>query len=68
MGGVAQSMPKAFALFTAGAMASLALPGMSGFVSELNVFLGIATSETYTAVFKTVTVLLAAVGLIATPI
>jgi len=68
MGGVAQSMPKAFALFTAGAMASLALPGMSGFISELNVFLGIATSETYTAVFKTVTVLLAAVGLIATPI
>ncbi len=68
MGGVAQSMPKAFALFTAGAMASLALPGMSGFVSELNVFLGIATSETYTSVFKTVTVLLAAVGLIATPI
>ncbi len=68
MGGVAQSMPKAFAMFTAGAMASLALPGMSGFVSELNVFLGIATSETYTAAFKTVTVLLAAVGLIATPI
>jgi NAD(P)H-quinone oxidoreductase subunit 4 len=68
MGGVAQSMPKAFALFTAGAMASLALPGMSGFISELNVFLGIATRETYTAVFKTVTVLLAAVGLIATPI
>jgi NAD(P)H-quinone oxidoreductase subunit 4 len=68
MGGVAQSMPKAFALFTAGAMASLALPGMSGFVSELNVFLGIATSDTYTSAFKTVTVLLAAVGLIATPI
>jgi len=68
MGGVAQSMPKAFALFTAGAMASLALPGMSGFISEFNVFLGIATSETYTSVFKTVTVLLAAVGLIATPI
>jgi NADH dehydrogenase subunit M (EC 1.6.5.3) len=68
MGGVGQSMPKAFAMFTAGAMASLALPGMSGFISELNVFLGIATSETYTAVFKTVTVLLAAVGLIATPI
>ncbi|MFN3926254.1 MAG: NAD(P)H-quinone oxidoreductase subunit 4 [Pseudanabaenaceae cyanobacterium] len=68
MGGIGQTMPKAFALFTAGAMASLALPGMSGFVSELKVFLGVATSETYTDVFKMVMVLLTAVGLIATPI
>ncbi len=45
MGGMAQKMPKTFAMFTAGSMASLALPGMSGFIGELTVFLGIATSD-----------------------
>jgi len=39
MGGMAKVMPKVFALFTIGAMASLALPGMSCFVGELTVFL-----------------------------
>ena len=68
MGGMAQEMPKIFALFTVAAMASLALPGMSGFVSELTVFLGIATSDAYSGIFKTGMVVLAAVGLILTPI
>jgi NAD(P)H-quinone oxidoreductase subunit 4 len=68
MGGVAKVMPKTFALFTAGSMASLALPGMSGFVSELMVFLGIATSDVYSSSFKIVVVLLSAVGVILTPI
>jgi NAD(P)H-quinone oxidoreductase subunit 4 len=68
MGGMAQAMPKAFALFTAGSMASLALPGMSGFVGELSVFLGVTTSDVYSSTFKVVVVLLAAVGLILTPI
>lgn len=68
MGGMAKVMPKVFALFTAGSMASLALPGMSGFVGELTVFLGIATSDVYSSAFKFVVVLLAAVGLILTPI
>ncbi|MFW6315778.1 MAG: NAD(P)H-quinone oxidoreductase subunit 4 [Cyanobacteriota bacterium] len=68
MGGMAQEMPKIFALFTVAAMASLALPGMSGFVSELTVFLGIATSDAYSGLFKTGMVFLAAVGLILTPI
>jgi NAD(P)H-quinone oxidoreductase subunit 4 len=68
MGGMAQEMPKVFALFTAGSMASLALPGMSGFVGELSVFLGVTTSDAYSSVFKVVVVLLAAVGLILTPI
>jgi NAD(P)H-quinone oxidoreductase subunit 4 len=68
MGGMAQEMPKAFALFTAGSMASLALPGMSGFVGELSIFLGITTSDAYNPTFKLVLVLLAAVGLILTPI
>ncbi|MEM7594215.1 MAG: NAD(P)H-quinone oxidoreductase subunit 4 [Cyanobacteria bacterium P01_A01_bin.83] len=68
MGGMAAKMPKTFALFTTGAMASLALPGMSGFVGELTVFLGIATSDVYGQTFKTVIVFLTAVGLILTPI
>jgi NAD(P)H-quinone oxidoreductase subunit 4 len=68
MGGMAQQMPKTFAMFTAGAMASLALPGMSGFVGELSVFLGIATSDVYSQGFKTGIIFLTAVGLILTPI
>lgn len=68
MGGIGQAMPKVFALFTAGAMASLALPGMSGFASELSVFVGFTTSDIYTSSFRTVTVFLAAVGVILTPI
>ena len=47
MGGIAKSMPTTFALFTFASMASLALPGMSGFVSELTIFLGLTTSDIY---------------------
>jgi NAD(P)H-quinone oxidoreductase subunit 4 len=68
MGEIGKLMPKIFTLFTAGVMASLALPGMSGFASELSVFIGLATSEVYSSPFRVVTVLLASVGLILTPI
>jgi NAD(P)H-quinone oxidoreductase subunit 4 len=68
MGGIGQAMPKVFALFTIGAMASLALPGMSGFAGELSVFVGVTTSDVYSSTFCTVTVFLAAVGVILTPI
>lgn len=68
MGGMAKQMPKVFALFTVGSMASLALPGMSGFVSELSIFLGLTTSEAYSSIFKVVVVFLTAVGLILTPV
>ncbi len=68
MGGLGQVMPKVFALFTAGVMASLALPGMSGFASELSVFIGVTTSDIYNSTFRAVTVFLAAVGLILTPV
>ncbi|MDY6937956.1 MAG: NAD(P)H-quinone oxidoreductase subunit 4 [Cyanobacteriota bacterium] len=68
MGGLATLMPKTFALFTAGSLASLALPGMSGFIGELTVFLGIATSDVYSLSFKVMAVLLSAVGSIVTPI
>jgi NAD(P)H-quinone oxidoreductase subunit 4 len=68
MGGLAKPMPTTFALFTTGAMASLALPGMSGFVSELFVFLGFSSSDAYSTSFKAVIVVLAAVGVILSPI
>jgi NAD(P)H-quinone oxidoreductase subunit 4 len=68
MGGIGQVMPKVFALFTVSAMASLALPGMSGFASEISVFVGVTTSDIYSSTFCTVTVFLAAVGVILTPI
>ncbi len=68
MGGIARSMPTTFALFTAGSMASLALPGMSGFVGELTIFLGLTTSTAYSDSFKIVVVLLSAVGIMLTPI
>lgn len=68
MGGMGKQMPTLFALYTAGAMASLALPGMSGFVGELAVFLGFATSDAYSTTFRAVVVLLAAVGVILSPI
>lgn len=68
MGGIAKVMPKTFALFTIGSMASLALPGMSGFVGELMVFLGIGTSDVYSSSFKIVVIFLSAVGVILTPI
>jgi NAD(P)H-quinone oxidoreductase subunit 4 len=68
MGDIGKAMPKVFALFTAGVMASLALPGMSGFVSELAVFVGFSNSDVYNSTFRTATVFLSAVGLIVTPI
>jgi NAD(P)H-quinone oxidoreductase subunit 4 len=68
MGGVGQKMRKMFALWTICSLASLALPGMSGFVSELMVFVGFATSEAYTLSFRIVIAVLAAIGVILTPI
>ncbi|MBW4574500.1 MAG: NAD(P)H-quinone oxidoreductase subunit 4 [Aphanothece sp. CMT-3BRIN-NPC111] len=68
MGGIGQAMPTVFALFTMGVMASVALPGMSGFASELSVFVGMTTSDIYSSTFRIVTVFLAAVGVILTPI
>jgi len=68
MGSIGQVMPKVFALFTMGAMASLALPGMSGFASELAVFVGMTSSDIYSSPFRVVTVFLSSVGIILTPI
>jgi len=68
MSGVGQKMRIMFALWTACSLASLALPGMSGFVSELMVFTGFVTDEVYTLPFRVVMASLAAVGVILTPI
>ncbi|PPS46021.1 NAD(P)H-quinone oxidoreductase subunit 4 [Chroococcidiopsis sp. TS-821] len=68
MGGVGQKMRKMFAMWTACAMASLALPGMSGFVAELMVFVGFSNSDAYSPTFKIIVVFLMAVGVILTPI
>jgi len=68
MGGVGKKMQKIFAMFTTCSMASLALPGMSGFVAELMVFVGFATSDAYNPTFKVIVIFLMAVGVILTPI
>jgi NAD(P)H-quinone oxidoreductase subunit 4 len=68
MGGMARKMPTTFAFFTAGSMASLALPGMSGFVSEIAVFLGMATSDAYSTAFKTIIIATSAIGVVLSPI
>ena len=68
MGGIGQKMKKVFAMWTTCSLASLALPGMSGFVAELMVFVGFATSDAYNPTFKVLMVFLAAVGVILTPI
>ncbi|MGL5873191.1 MAG: NAD(P)H-quinone oxidoreductase subunit 4 [Xenococcaceae cyanobacterium] len=68
MGGVGQKMKKIFAMWTTCSLASLALPGMSGFVAELMIFVGFATSDAYNSTFKVIMVFLAAVGVILTPI
>ncbi|MEB3269301.1 MAG: NAD(P)H-quinone oxidoreductase subunit 4 [Leptolyngbya sp.] len=68
LGGMARKMPTAFAFFTAASMASLALPGMSGFVSEIAVFLGMATSDVYATPFKVVVIVAAAIGVVRSPV
>ena len=68
MGGLAKALPITFAFFLASSLASLALPGMSGFVSEITVFLGITESDGFTTGFRVVTIVLAAIGLVLTPV
>ena len=61
-------MKKIFAMWTTCSLASLALPGMSGFIAELMVFVGFATSDAYSTTFRVIIVSLMAVGVILTPI
>jgi NAD(P)H-quinone oxidoreductase subunit 4 len=68
MGGVGKSMKIMFAMWVVCSMASLALPGMSGFASELMVFAGFATDTMYSVPFRAFICILAAIGVILTPI
>nr|QWY89263.1 NADH-plastoquinone oxidoreductase subunit 4 [Testulea gabonensis] len=68
IGGMANSMPKIFMMFSILLLASLALPGMSGFFSELIVFLGIITGQKYLLMPKILITFGMAVGMILTPI
>ncbi|MFN9244220.1 MAG: NAD(P)H-quinone oxidoreductase subunit 4 [Cyanobacteriota bacterium] len=68
MGGLAKVLPITFAFFLASSLASLALPGMSGFVSEITVFLGITANSDLTPGFRVITIVLAAIGLVLTPV
>ncbi|RYR17945.1 hypothetical protein Ahy_B03g062597 isoform E [Arachis hypogaea] len=68
MGGMAIPMPKIFTVFSILSMASLALPGMSGFVAELMIFFGILTSQKYLLMTKILIIFLNTIGIILTPI
>lgn len=68
MGGSARTMPKMFAMLTICAMASLALPTMSGFVAELMIFFGIVTSVHYAIDFRVFITVTASLGVVLTPI
>nr|UBD07906.1 NADH-plastoquinone oxidoreductase subunit 4 [Primula sikkimensis] len=68
MGGIAILMPKIFTMFSSFSMASLALPGMSGFVAELIVFFGVITSQKLFLMPKMIITLVMAIGMVLTPI
>ncbi len=68
LGGLGESMPKVFLMMTTCCLASLALPGLSGFLAEFLVFLGLITSEQYTVWFKAFITFFEAIGVILTPI
>ncbi|KAL0912911.1 hypothetical protein M5K25_016329 [Dendrobium thyrsiflorum] len=67
-GGISIPMPKIFTMFSSFSMASLALPGMSGFVAEFLVFFGIITSPKYLFMPKMLITFVMAIGMILTPI
>nr|YP_009485187.1 NdhD [Barclaya kunstleri]YP_010391503.1 NADH dehydrogenase subunit 4 [Barclaya rotundifolia]AUD56374.1 NdhD [Barclaya kunstleri]UPX03411.1 NADH dehydrogenase subunit 4 [Barclaya rotundifolia] len=68
MGGIAILLPRIFMMFSSFSMASLALPGMSGFVAEFVIFLGIITSPKYLVMSKILISFVMAIGMILTPI
>jgi len=68
MGGTAVSIPKIFTMFSSFSMASLALPGMSGFIAEFLIFLGVVINQKYSFSFKIIITIIEAIGIILTPI
>lgn len=61
LGGLAKTMPIFSGLLLAGGMASLGLPGMSGFISEFMVFLGLFKSQPVLAAIGALGLILTAV-------
>lgn len=61
LGGLAKSMPITAGLLLAGGLASLGLPGMSGFVSEFMAFLGLFEEMPIIAAVGTLGIILTAV-------
>ncbi len=64
LGGLAKAMPILSGFFLAGAMASLGLPGMSGFVSEFMAFLGLFDVQPITAAVGTIGIIMTAAYLL----
>jgi NADH-quinone oxidoreductase subunit M len=64
LGGIAKGMPIAAGFLLAGAMASLGLPGMSGFVSEFMAFLGLFEEMPWVAAIGTIGIIMTAVYLL----
>lgn len=64
LGGLAKGMPLTAGFLLAAAMASLGLPGMSGFVSEFMAFLGLFKVEPWIAAIGSVGIIMTAVYLL----
>lgn len=64
LGGLAKSMPFNSGVFMAAAMASLGLPGMSGFISEFQSFMGLFREMPIIAAIGTLGIILAAAYLL----
>jgi NADH-quinone oxidoreductase subunit M len=64
LGGLAKVMPLTAGFFLVGAMASLGLPGMSGFVSEFLAFLGLFKEMPVVAAVGTLGIILTAAYLL----
>lgn len=64
LGGMAKGMPMASGFLLAGALASLGLPGMSGFVSEFMAFLGLFEEMPWIAAVGCIGIIMTAVYLL----
>jgi NADH-quinone oxidoreductase subunit M len=64
LGGLAKVMPLTAGCLLAGAMASLGLPGMSGFISEFTAFLGLFQTKPVVAAIGTLGIIMAAAYLL----
>lgn len=64
LGGLSKAMPITAGFLLAGAMASLGLPGMSGFVSEFMAFLGLFNEQPILAAVGTLGIIMTAVYLL----